>query len=151
MPCPFAGPFEQSFGVRQLRSPGEHEIDMCPMERDAADQAFVGTIDAVANQMSRRVKLLDRLRHHLANQRPQLQRKLSYHWIVGREKLLKLATHAVSFARNRLAPGAWAQPCARRDDPPGRARRSRALRPAVRRQAGAWTGRSWCHSGRPAA
>jgi hypothetical protein len=67
------------------------------MDRDAADQSFVGAVKPVANQVGWRVKLLDRFRHDLANQCPQLQRKRTYHWIVGRKKRLKLAAHVVSF------------------------------------------------------
>ena len=45
MPRPLPRSHQQVFRIWQLRAPGEHEIDMCLMERDTADQAFVGAVN----------------------------------------------------------------------------------------------------------
>lgn len=103
MPRPFPGSHQQVFRIRQFRAPSEHEIDMRRVERDAADQALVGVIHSVANQVGGRIKLLNSFGHDLMNQRPQLQRKRLYHRAIGRQKLLKLAAHGLPPAAERKA------------------------------------------------
>src|SRR5262249_47898720 len=71
-------------------------------EGHTADQSFVGAVKPVSDQVSRWVKLLDCIRHDLTNQCPQLPGKRPYLWMVGREKLLKLAAHRPSFVAKQI-------------------------------------------------
>src|SRR5262245_50438888 len=59
VPGALASALQERVRIRQLGALGEHEIDPCRLERDAADQALVATIAAVADELRRAVDHLD--------------------------------------------------------------------------------------------
>ena len=61
MPRALAGAGQQTRGIRQLGPARKHQVDVAPLQRDAADQAPVGAVEPVADQPRRCVELLDRI------------------------------------------------------------------------------------------